>query len=62
MDPNFNFNLAALQFLAGGFGGLVRGLVGTYKSYAASPKTFVFDWNILAFPFLSLSFPDKWPE
>ena len=45
MDPNFNFNLAALQFLAGGFGGLVRGLVGTYKSYAASPKTFVFDWK-----------------
>lgn len=41
-----SFNLAALQFLAGGLGGLVRGLVGIYKSYTANPKTFVFDWKL----------------
>lgn len=46
MDPNFNF--AMLQFLAGGLGGLVRGIVGIYKSYTANPKTFVFDWKIFA--------------
>jgi hypothetical protein len=46
MDPNFA--LAYIQFLAGGLGGLVRGLVGIYKSYAASPKTFVFDWKYFA--------------
>lgn len=45
MDPNFNFTLAALQFLAGGMGGLIRGIVGIYKSYAASPATFKFDWK-----------------
>ena len=43
MDPSFN--LAALQFLAGGMGGFVRGLVGIYKYYSANPKTFVFDWK-----------------
>lgn len=42
---DLNFNLAAMQFLAGGMGGLVRGLVGLYKSYAANPKSFVFDWK-----------------
>ena len=44
MDPNIS--LAALQFLAGGLGGLVRGLVGIYKSYIANPKSFVFDWKL----------------
>lgn len=48
MDPNFNFNLAALQFLAGGMGGLVRGLVGIYKSYAANPTNFKFDLKYFA--------------
>lgn len=46
MDPNFS--LAALQFLAGGMGGLVRGLVGIYKSYSANPATFIFDWKYFA--------------
>jgi hypothetical protein len=46
MDPNFN--LAALQFLAGGMGGLVRGLVGIYKSYAANPTNFKFDLKYFA--------------
>ena len=45
MDLNFNFTLAALQFLSGGMGGLIRGIVGIYKSYAASPATFKFDWK-----------------
>lgn len=47
MDPNFS--LAAFQFLAGGAGGLIRGLVGIYKSYSASPATFKFDWKLFGF-------------
>ncbi len=47
MDPNFNFTLAAFQFLSGGLGGLVRGLVGIYKSYSSSPATFKLDWKYL---------------
>ena len=45
----FDFNLVAFQFLAGGAGGLVRGLVGIYKSYSANPATFVFNWKLFAF-------------
>ncbi len=45
MDPNFNFTLAAFQFLSGGMGGLIRGLVGIYKSYSANPTAFKFDWK-----------------
>lgn len=41
-------SMAILQFLAGGLGGLVRALVGIYKSYAASPTTFKFDWKYMA--------------
>lgn len=47
MPPEFS--LAAFQFLSGGLGGLVRGLVGIYKSYIASPSTFKFDWKYFAF-------------
>lgn len=50
MDPNFN--IAAFQFLAGGMGGLVRGLVGIYKSYVTNPKTFVFDWKLFGISIL----------
>lgn len=39
--------LWALQFLAGGLGGLVRGLLGIYKSYSSNPQTFKFDWKYL---------------
>ncbi len=41
-----NFSLAAFQFLAGGLGGFIRGIVGIYKSYSANPKAFVFDWKL----------------
>lgn len=47
MDPNFS--LATFQFLAGGGGGLVRGLVGIYKSYSANPTAFKFDGKYFAF-------------
>ncbi len=43
------FSVAYFQFLAGGAGGLVRGLVGIYKSYSASPATFKFDWKLFGF-------------
>ncbi len=45
----FNFNIMAFQFLAGGVGGLVRGLVGIYKSYSVNPAVFKFDWKYFAF-------------
>ena len=41
-----SFNIAAFQFLAGGIGGFIRGIVGIYKSYSANPKAFVFDWKL----------------
>ena len=37
--------VAALQFLAGGMGGLVRGLVGITKSQTFNPSTFKFQWQ-----------------
>ena len=40
--------LWALQFLAGGLGGLVRGILGIYKSYSANPQNFKFDAKYLA--------------
>ena len=52
MDPNFNFYLAAFQFLAGGMGGLIRGLVGLYKSYSVNPANFKFDWKYLGISLL----------
>ncbi|MBI4099539.1 hypothetical protein HY440_00875 [Candidatus Microgenomates bacterium] len=39
------FSVAYFQFLAGGAGGLVRALVGIYKSYAVNPEAFKFDWK-----------------
>ena len=46
---DFNFAVVWFQFLAGGVGGLVRGLVGIYKAYSANPQTFKFDWKYFAF-------------
>lgn len=40
-----DFQLAALQFLAGGMGGLVRALVGITKSATFNPNTFKFQWK-----------------
>jgi hypothetical protein len=40
--------LWAVQFLAGGAGGLVRGILGIYKNYSANPQAFKFDWKYLA--------------
>jgi len=34
-----------IQFLAGGLGGLVRGLVGITKSQTFDPKNFKFQWQ-----------------
>lgn len=35
----------AIQFLAGGIGGLVRGLVGITKAQTFDPKNFKFEWQ-----------------
>jgi len=37
-----------IQFLAGGLGGLVRGLVGITKSQTFDPKKFQFEWQYFA--------------
>lgn len=37
-----------IQFLAGGIGGLVRGLVGITKSQTFDPKNFKFEWKYFA--------------
>jgi hypothetical protein len=37
--------LWAIQFLAGGIGGLVRGLVGITKAQTFDPKNFKFQWQ-----------------
>lgn len=37
-----------IQFLAGGLGGLVRGLVGITKSQTFDPKNFTFQWKYFA--------------
>ena len=42
------FQLAAFQFLAGGIGGLVRGLVGITKAQTFNPDTFKFQWKYFA--------------
>ncbi len=38
----------AIQFLAGGVGGLVRGLVGITKAQTFNPDTFKFQWKYFA--------------
>lgn len=38
----------AIQFLAGGIGGLVRGLVGITKAQTFNPDTFKFQWKYFA--------------
>ncbi len=43
-----NFQLAAFQFLAGGMGGLVRGIVGVTKAQTFNPDTFKFQWKYFA--------------
>lgn len=35
----------AIQFLAGGMGGLVRGVVGVTKAQSFNPDTFKFQWK-----------------
>ncbi len=35
----------AIQFLAGGMGGLVRGVVGVTKAQTFNPDTFKFQWK-----------------
>jgi hypothetical protein len=40
-----NIPVWTIQFLAGGLGGLIRGLVGIYKSQTFDPKNFTFDWK-----------------
>ncbi len=40
--------LVAFQFLAGGIGGLVRGLVGITKAQTFNPDTFKFQWKYFA--------------
>lgn len=37
-----------IQFLAGGIGGLVRGLVGVTKSQTFDPEKFKFQWKYFA--------------
>ena len=37
--------VAVWQFLAGGIGGLVRGIVGVKKDRAFNPDTFKFQWK-----------------
>ena len=39
---------AVLQFLAGGMGGLVRGIVGVTKAQTFNPDTFKFQWKYFA--------------
>lgn len=39
---------AIIQFLAGGIGGLVRGLVGITKAQTFNPDTFKFQWKYFA--------------
>lgn len=39
---------AVIQFLAGGIGGLVRGLVGITKAQTFNPDTFKFQWKYFA--------------
>ena len=38
----------AIQFLAGGMGGLVRGIVGVTKAQTFNPDTFKFQWKYFA--------------
>ena len=38
----------AIQFLAGGMGGLVRGIVGVTKAQTFDPKNFTFQWKYFA--------------
>lgn len=45
----FDLNIAAIQFLAGGFGGLVRAMVGITKSQTFDPNKFQFQWKQFAF-------------
>ena len=40
--------LWAIQFLAGGMGGLVRGVVGVTKAQTFNPDTFKFQWKYFA--------------
>lgn len=40
--------IAIWQFLAGGMGGLVRGIVGVTKDRAFNPDTFKFQWKYFA--------------
>lgn len=40
--------VAIIQFLAGGLGGLVRGLVGITKAQTFDPKNFRFQWQYFA--------------
>ena len=37
--------LWSIQFLAGGLGGLVRGIVGVTKAQTFNPDTFKFQWK-----------------
>lgn len=39
---------AVIQFLAGGIGGLIRGLVGITKAQTFNPDTFKFQWKYFA--------------
>lgn len=43
-----DIQLALIQFLAGGVGGLVRGLVGITKAQTFDPKNFKFQWQYFA--------------
>ena len=40
--------LWAIQFIAGGMGGLVRGIVGVTKAQTFNPDTFKFQWKYFA--------------
>lgn len=40
--------VALLQFLTGGMGGLVRGIVGVTKAQTFNPDTFKFQWKYFA--------------
>lgn len=40
--------LWVIQFLAGGMGGLVRGIVGVTKAQTFNPETFKFQWKYFA--------------
>ena len=43
---------AIIQFLAGGMGGLVRGIVGVTKAQTFNPDTFKFQWKYFGFSML----------